>query len=92
MSECCLHAVFSDRNNRVTREREVIECLLATNPRRKRKLLKPGHPAREVGKKKKKKAWKSVESAQEHDSYVVVPIGWLESLKKKSRKKKESKK
>lgn len=47
-----LHIVFADHSNQVIREREVIECLLATNPRRKRKLLKPGHPAKEVESKK----------------------------------------
>jgi hypothetical protein len=32
----CLHAIFADHSNRVIREREVIGCLLATNPRRKK--------------------------------------------------------
>lgn len=77
MSGCCLHAVFADHSNRVIREREVLECLLATNPRRKRKLLKPGHPAREVA---RKIVWKTAESAQDHDFYMAAPIGWLGSL------------
>lgn len=51
VSGCCLHAVFADHRNQVIGEREVIQCLLATNPRRKRKLPKPRHLAREEEKK-----------------------------------------
>lgn len=87
VSGCCLYAVFADRSNRVIREREVIECLLATNPRRKRKLLKPSHPAREVERKNILKiCWKRSGTWL----YVVAPIGWFESPVKKKKKRKEN--